>query len=130
MQGRLPQDARLRLAAQLFGNEPPAWRGSRLLADASFLAGAAIGRSRRARAIPVPVAGVDLSAFEPPLPHCDEVLNSHGLFERAHRLFGMKERFLELELPNACALAHWTWPLSIKVRGAPNHLYHSRYDPP
>jgi glycosyltransferase involved in cell wall biosynthesis len=120
VQARLPQDARLRLAAQMFGHEPPAWRGSRLVRDASFLLGAAVGRSRRARPFNVPVDGVDLSAFEPSLPPSDEVLNAYGLFERAYRLFGMKERFLELELPNACELAHWTWPLSIKVRGAPN----------
>ena len=120
MRARLAQDARLRLAAQLFGNEPPAWRWTRLLGDAPFLVGAAIGRSKRASAIKVPVDGVDLSAFEPSLPSCDEVLNSYGLFERAYRLFGMKERFLELELPSPCAVAHWTGPLAIKVRGAPN----------
>ncbi len=120
VRARLAQDARLRLAAQLFGNEPPAWRWTRLLGDASFLVGAAIGRSKRASAIKVPVEGVDLSAFEPSLPSCDEVLNSYGLFERAYRLFGMKERFLELELPSPCEVAHWTGPLAIKVRGAPN----------
>jgi glycosyltransferase involved in cell wall biosynthesis len=120
VRARLAQDARLRLAAQLFGSEPPAWRWTRLLGDASFLVGAAIGRSKRASAIKVPVEGVDLSAFEPSLPPCDEVLNSYGLFERAYRLFGMKERFLELELPSPCEVAHWTGPLAIKVRRVPN----------
>lgn len=120
VRARPAQDARLRLAAQLFGSEPPAWRWTRLLGDASFLVGAAIGRSKRASAIKVPVEGVDLSAFEPSLPPCDEVLNSYGLFERAYRLFGMKERFLELELPSPCEVAHWTGPLAIKVRGVPN----------
>jgi len=116
----LGRDAHLRLAAQVFGNEPPAHRWSRLFSDTSFLVGAAIGRSRQACAINVPVDGVDLSAHEPSLPPCDQVLNSYGLFERAYRLFAMKERFLELELAGACAAAHWTGPLAIKVRGAPN----------
>jgi len=110
----------LGLAAQVFGNEPRIGRRTRLLRDASFILRAAAGGGRRSRAVNVPIDGVDLSAFEPTLPPCDQVLNAHAIFERAHRLFAMKERFIELEVPGACKAAHWTAPLAIKARGVPN----------
>lgn len=113
------QARHLRLAAQVFGNEPPRSRRLQLLGEILFLLRAAMGGGR-SRALPVPLDGVDLSAFEPRLPQCDQVLNAHALFERAHRLFIMKERFIELDLPFPFKAAHWTAPFAIKARGLPN----------
>jgi glycosyltransferase involved in cell wall biosynthesis len=81
----------------------------------------AAGGGRRLRAINVPIDGVELSAFDPPLPPCDQVLNAHGLFERAHWSFAVRRRFTELKLPGgALKVAHWTWPLAVKARDVPN----------
>lgn len=109
----------LRLASQVFGNEPSGSRRLQLLGEIPFLLRAAMGGGR-SRALPVPLDGVDLSAFEPRLPQCDQVLNAHALFERAHRLFIMKERFIELDLPSPFKAAHWTTPFAITARGLPN----------
>jgi hypothetical protein len=76
----------LRLPAQVFGNDPHAGKWQRLLGDVPFYLRAALGVSRRSRATEIPLDGVELSAFEPKLPQCDQVLNAHALFERAHRL--------------------------------------------
>ena len=113
-------DLPLSLAAQVFGNVPPRGRWRRLIGDAAFVAGAAIGRGARSSAVCVPVDGVDLSAFDPPLPQCDLILNADGVFERAYRLFSLKHRLLEVDVPVACKAAHWTTPLAVKARGMPN----------
>ncbi len=114
------KDAPLRLAAQVFGNEPPVGRRIGLLRDLPFLARAALGGGRRSRAIDIPTDGVDLTAYEPTLPPCDRVLNAHGVFERAQRLFVMKERLTEIDVPGPCRVAHWTGPLPVRARGMPN----------
>jgi glycosyltransferase involved in cell wall biosynthesis len=110
----------LRLAAQVFGNQPDPKKYIRLLREAPFLVRAAIGGGRHARAIDVTLDGVDLTAFEPPLPTCDRVLNANAVFERAQRLFIMKERVTEIDVPGPCRAAHWTGPLPVKARGMPN----------
>ena len=110
----------LRLAAQVFGNPPSVSKRMRLLRDAPFLLRAAAGGGRRSRAIQVPVDGIEVSTFEPALPPCDQVLNAHAVFERAQRLFLMKERFIEVEMPGPCKAAHWSGPLPVRARGMPN----------
>jgi glycosyltransferase involved in cell wall biosynthesis len=74
----------------------------------------------RSRAIDVPIDGVELSAFEPPLPSCDHVLNAHRVFERAQWGFALTKRFMEVQLPRAFSAAHWTWPLPVRARNVPN----------
>ncbi len=107
-------------AVQVFGNDPPLPRWARPLRYATSFAAVALGAARRARAVPVPIDGLDLSAFEPALPACDEVLNANRLFDRAQFLFAMRRRFVKLDVPRTCKSAHWTGPLAIKARGIPN----------
>jgi glycosyltransferase involved in cell wall biosynthesis len=64
--------------------------------------------------------GVNLAAFEPPLPTVDTVLNASRVYERAHLHFTLKERFLEVEAPAGIGFAHWTGPMALKARGVPN----------
>jgi glycosyltransferase involved in cell wall biosynthesis len=114
--GELP----LSPALQVFGNDPPLPRWRRPLHQAVSFAAVALGAAGRARAVPVPIDGLDLSAFEPALPACDEVLNADRLFDRAQLLFAMRRRFVRLDAPRSCKAAHWAGPLAIKARGIPN----------
>lgn len=113
----LPQS----LAVQVFGSEASVEnRWVRAFRHAPFLAGAAIGLSRRVRPSKVSIEGVDLGAFEPPLPTADRVFNASGVYERAHLRFALKERFMQIEVPKGVELAHWTGPMALKARGVPN----------
>jgi len=114
-------DAPQSLAVQVFGSEAaPEGRWKRVLRNAPFLAGASIGLTRRVRPRQVPTEGVDLAAFEPPLPAVDNVLNASRVYERAHLHFTLKDRLLEIEAPRGIGLAHWTGPLALKAKGVPN----------
>ncbi len=120
---KLPRQASsLSLAVQVFGSpQLPGSRWTRLLRNASFLAGASLGLSKRVRRpLKVPTQGVDLDAFEPALPSVDHVLNESRVYERAHLYFTLKERFMEVEVPEGIELAHWTGPVALKARRVPN----------
>lgn len=109
------------LAVQVFGSETaPERRLVRWLRNTPFLAGAAVGLNRRVRPHQVSTDGIDLAAFEPPLPVVDNVLNASRLYERAPLHFAVTERFLEVEAPREVNVAHWTAPLPLKARGIPN----------
>lgn len=113
-------DPCIAIADQVFGNVPPSMRWVRLLKEAPFLLRAAIRRVGMAQAVAVPLRGVELSAFEPPLPPCDHVWNANGLFERASRWFAMSERLMPLAPPDDVKAVHWTTPVAVKAQGVPN----------
>jgi len=109
------------LAVQVFSSVPKfESRRKRLLQNLPFMAGAFLGLSRRVTPQIVSVEGVDLTAFEPPLPEADRVLNSSRIFERASLYFMLKERLLNVDLPKDIGLAHWTAPIPVTARGVPN----------
>jgi glycosyltransferase involved in cell wall biosynthesis len=109
------------LATQVFGSEPPPERRLiRALRNAPFLARSALGLTGPVRPDKVSTEGVDLNAFEPPLPSVDNVLNASRIYDRAHLHFTLKERLLEVVAPAGIALAHWTGPMALKARGIPN----------
>jgi glycosyltransferase involved in cell wall biosynthesis len=109
------------LATQVFGSElPPERRLIRALRNAPFLARSVVGLTRPVRPDKVSTEGIDLGAFEPPLPTVDNVLNASRIYDRAHLHFTLKERLLEVVAPAGIGVAHWTGPMALKARGVPN----------
>jgi glycosyltransferase involved in cell wall biosynthesis len=109
------------LATQVFGSEAlPEGRLTRVVRNAPFLARSLTGLIKPVRPDEVPTEGINLGAFEPPLPEVDHVLNASRVYDRAHLHFTLKERLLEVAPPPGIGLAHWTGPMALKARGVPN----------
>lgn len=73
----------------------------------------------RARRVHI-TGDVIIEAFKNRLPHFDVILNSPDLFSRAHGLFGFFNKMHRVALPRKPHLAHWTYPLPLKISGIPN----------
>jgi len=54
------------------------------------------------------------------LPYYDRIWNSSDIFGAAHAYFDVSGRFLSARVPEAPRIAHWTYPLPIRVPGAKN----------
>jgi glycosyltransferase involved in cell wall biosynthesis len=119
---RAPRNASpLSLAAQVFASESrPESRLARIIRNGPFLATSLIGITRRTPILEVSTEGVNLDAFEPPLPVADTILNASRLNDRAHVHLLFKDRLLPIEPPKDIKLAHWIGPVSVKARGIPN----------
>lgn len=69
----------------------------------------------------VPETGFVLrDELKPRLPVCRALLNHPGLFLKALSKFKSGLGFLEVTLPEPVDVAHWTYPLPLRVRGARN----------
>jgi glycosyltransferase involved in cell wall biosynthesis len=114
------RDPDIVIATQVFGHTPPGMAWLRRLAEAPSLLKAAVGAGGNARAVAVRPQGVELAAFEPPLPACDHVWNAEALLQRASRHFAMNGRFTSLAPPDGVTTAHWTAPVAVKARNIAN----------
>jgi glycosyltransferase involved in cell wall biosynthesis len=120
---RVPDRADPLLREAMFvDNDPPPKQGLALAADAVTEFGRALPRVWRfARPQPVTETGHVLRESQRlSLPPADSYLNSRTLFRTAHLRFALTGRFLEVVLPEPVDIAHWTYPLPIRVRGARN----------
>lgn len=69
----------------------------------------------------VPMTGaVVRDAFRSRLPYFDTIYNSPDLFQRAHWRFGLVRSFPRIRMASKPDLAHWTYPLPMRVSGRPN----------
>jgi glycosyltransferase involved in cell wall biosynthesis len=69
----------------------------------------------------VPLSGKVVSrSFSSRLPHYDRVWNGSDIFGAAHAYFDVSGRMMPVSLPEAPHIAHWTYPLPIRVPGAKN----------
>ncbi len=69
----------------------------------------------------VPTTGlVVLNGFRSRLPYYDRLLNVPSLFSKAQVSFRMFNSFQRVTVPNRPDIAHWTYPLPLKVPGAAN----------
>lgn len=59
-------------------------------------------------------------AFAGRLPTCKRLYNGEDLFHRANAGFAIGRGFSQVHMPNRVDMAHWTYPLPIKVKGAAN----------
>lgn len=73
------------------------------------------------KAKPVPVTGkVITRKFASRLPRFDRLLNSPDLFQRSQSAFKLWGRVSSIRLPEKPDLAHWTYPIPLRVKGRPN----------
>lgn len=69
----------------------------------------------------IPVTGkVVTRTFQSRLPKFDRLYNAPDAFARAQAVYRLWKTPLSVRLPEKPDLAHWTYPLPIKVRGRPN----------
>lgn len=69
----------------------------------------------------IPISGrVFAAAFKSRLPHFDHIWNIPNLFDRADVFFDLFRRRLSIATGNAPAIAHWTYPMPIKIAGSKN----------
>lgn len=69
----------------------------------------------------VPVSGkVVTRTFSSRLPYYDALYNSNDVFKNAQGAFWVWKRLVDVRLPKRHDLAHWTYPLPVKVPGIPN----------
>ncbi len=70
---------------------------------------------------PIPVTGkVITRTFQSRLPKFDRLYNAPDVFSRAQAVYRLWKLLLAVRLPEKPDLAHWTYPMPIKVRGRPN----------
>lgn len=82
---------------------------------------AGIVSPRAARAAVVPVTGAVITRqFGARLPHYDALYNAPDVFRRAHGRFQAWGDITSVRLPERPDLAHWTYPLPLRVPGAAN----------
>ncbi|MFH5924928.1 glycosyltransferase family 4 protein [Roseomonas xinghualingensis] len=76
----------------------------------------------RERVAEIPVTGqVVTNGFANRLPHFDRLWNVEDVFTRAHNRFKFRSRIVPLRLPpGPAAIAHWTYPLPLRMPGARN----------
>lgn len=73
------------------------------------------------RASRVPITGKVVSrSFSARLPYFDAIYNSNELFKNAQGAYWMWQRLVSVRLPEAPDLAHWTYPLPVRIAGRPN----------
>lgn len=73
------------------------------------------------RASLVPITGKVVSrSFSARLPYFDAIYNSNEIFKNAQGAYWMWQRLASVRLPDAPDLAHWTYPLPVRIAKRPN----------
>lgn len=69
----------------------------------------------------VPITGeVVRRAFAARLPDCDHIFNATNLWRIAEVAFGTRGAFTKVRHPAPVDVAHWTYPLPVRIEGAKN----------
>ncbi|WP_353227688.1 glycosyltransferase family 1 protein [Novosphingobium sp.] len=72
-------------------------------------------------AFDVPISGRVVSrTFSARLPYFDRIVNSPHVFARSHATFGTWKMLTRLSMADRPDIAHWTYPLPIRLKGRPN----------
>ncbi|MFC4256572.1 glycosyltransferase [Altererythrobacter xixiisoli] len=72
-------------------------------------------------AVEVPMTGRVISAsFAGRMPHYDKIYNAVNVFHRSQSAFKLWGRLSDVAVPQRPDLAHWTYPLPLRVKGVPN----------
>lgn len=73
------------------------------------------------KAVQIPTTGRVISrSFADRLPHFDALYNAPDAFRRSQSAFKLWGNLSDVRLPERPDLAHWTYPLPMRVRGRPN----------
>lgn len=120
----------------LYGN-PAATSRDPLLREISFFDGGSVDRGGKLdiagqaiqalrapfghRGVDVPITGRVISrTFDARLPRYDTIVNAADVFRRSQNGFKLWRRLGHVDLPQKPDLAHWTYPLPVRVKGVPN----------
>lgn len=72
-------------------------------------------------ALDVPMTGrVIARAFRSKLPYYDRIYNAPDVFRRSQSAFVLWGELQRVRLPEQPALAHWTYPIALRIRNCPN----------
>ena len=72
-------------------------------------------------AYPVPISGRVISRkFSARLPYYDRILNAPNIFSSSHGTFHLWKMLTRLSMRDRPDIAHWTYPLPIRLQGRPN----------
>lgn len=72
-------------------------------------------------AFDVPISGrVEARTFAARLPYYDRLLNAPHVFGRSHNAFRSWKMLTRLTMADRPDLAHWTYPLPMRLKGRPN----------
>lgn len=81
----------------------------------------AMGVRNRHTAFRIPVTGAVVTrGFDSRLPHFDRLWNATRLFDRGQVKFDLFRSIQRIRLPETPDVMHWTYPLPMRVEGAPN----------
>lgn len=73
------------------------------------------------RARQVPISGRVVSrSFSARLPYFDAIYNASDVFQNGQAVFWLWKKLLNVSLPERPDLAHWTYPLPVRVPKVPN----------
>lgn len=69
----------------------------------------------------VPISGKVVSrTFDARMPAYDTILNSNDIFNRANVAFQLWNSMSTVWAPTRPDIAHWTYPIPVRIKGAPN----------
>ena len=69
----------------------------------------------------IPITGtVIIDTFKNRLPYFDSIYNSPDIFRKSNSSFGFFKKIQKVHLYEKPDLAHWTYPLPLKIPGIPN----------
>lgn len=69
----------------------------------------------------IPITGrVVARAFNGKMPYYDRIYNAPDVFRRGHSAFRLWGRLSDVRVPEKPDLAHWTYPLPLRIPGRPN----------
>jgi glycosyltransferase involved in cell wall biosynthesis len=72
-------------------------------------------------AVPVPLTGKVISRqFAARLPYFDHIYNATDVFSRSHSAFKLWQGITSVGLAERPDLAHWTYPVPLKIKKTPN----------
>jgi glycosyltransferase involved in cell wall biosynthesis len=72
-------------------------------------------------AVEVPITGrVVARAFDGKMPHYDRIYNAPDIFKRSQSAFKLWGGLSRVRVPEKPDVAHWTYPLPLRIKGRPN----------
>jgi glycosyltransferase involved in cell wall biosynthesis len=72
-------------------------------------------------AMRIPMSDIVIKdAYKSRLPSADDFWNVPQVFARSYKLFDMWSLFFSVTMPSKPQIAHWTYPLPLKIAGAKN----------
>lgn len=77
------------------------------------------GLSYSARHVPI-TGKVEARTFQSRMPYFDAIYNSDEVFSNAQGAFWMWDKLVNVQMPQQPDLAHWTYPLPVRIPRCPN----------